>query len=194
MPRNICGRVPEHKTGEPDLSCRAVLRSTAGYGREGEASLGELLRYVGELVEQGAEAQYRALELSYRAGYTPVLRAISAGAETITDITTRTRLTQGAISQTVGLMVADGLVARHGLEDGRKSGIHLTRQGQELLKTLQPHWRLTFAAIDALEKEIGHPLLRVLEDAAGALERQDFAARLRVAATRHMTREPIDAD
>lgn len=153
--------------------------------------LEELLRYVGELVEQGAEAQYRALELSYRARYTPVLRAISAGAETIT---TRTRLTQGAISQTVGLMVADGLVARHGLEDGRKSGIHLTRQGQELLKTLKPHWLLSFAAIDALEKEIGHPLLRVLEDAAGALERQDFAARLRVAATRHMTREPIDAD
>ncbi|TGV62359.1 MarR family transcriptional regulator, partial [Mesorhizobium sp. M00.F.Ca.ET.149.01.1.1] len=91
--------------------------------------LGELLRFVGELVDQGAEAQYRALNLNYRARYTPVLRAVRAGAESVTDITARTRLTQGAISQTIGLMVADGIVARHGLEDGRKSGVHLTARG-----------------------------------------------------------------
>jgi hypothetical protein len=51
--------------------------------------LGELLRYVGELGDQGAEEEYRAMNLSYRARYTPVLRALSAGAETITDITAR---------------------------------------------------------------------------------------------------------
>jgi DNA-binding MarR family transcriptional regulator len=156
--------------------------------------LGELLRYVGELVDQGAEEQYRALNLSYRARYTPVLRAISAGAETVTDITVRTRLTQGAISQTVGLMVADRLVARHGLEDGRKNGVHLTYRGKELMKTLEPHWRLTFAAIDALEKEVGHSLLRALEDTARALERQDFAARLKAAGARRKTHETVDGD
>ncbi len=156
--------------------------------------LGELLRYLGELVDQGAEAQYRALNLKYRPRYTPVLRAISAGAETVTDITSRTSLTQGAISQTIALMVADGLVARHGLDDGRKSGIHLTRQGQRLLKTLEPQWTLTFAAIEALEAEIGHPLLHILEAAARALQRQDFAARLRTAGMRHKTEQSIDAD
>jgi DNA-binding MarR family transcriptional regulator len=156
--------------------------------------LGELLRYVGELVDQGAEAQYRALDLSYRARYTPVLRAVSAGAETVTDITARTHLTQGAISQTIGLMVADGIVARHSLEDGRKCGVHLTHQGKELLKTLELQWLVTFAAIDALEKEIGHPLLRVLEDTARALERQDFAARLKAAGSHHNTEEPVDGD
>jgi len=152
--------------------------------------LGELLRYVGELVDQGAEAHYRGLDLNYRPRYTPVLRAISAGAETVTDITARTRLTQGAVSQTVGLMVADGIIARHGLEDGRKNGVHLTAQGKRLLKTLEPHWRLTFQAIEALEKEIGHPLLRVLEDTARALERQDFAGRLRTATTEQKRGKP----
>lgn len=156
--------------------------------------LGELLRYVGELVDQGAEAQYRALNLNYRARYTPALRAISAGAETVTDVTERTNLTQGAVSQTIGLMVADGIVARHTLEDGRKSGIHLTSQGKDLLKVLRPQWRLIFTAIDALEKEIGHPLLRVLEDAARALERQDFAARLKAAETQRRAKEPVDDD
>jgi DNA-binding MarR family transcriptional regulator len=156
--------------------------------------LGELLRYVGELVDQGAETQYRAIELDYRPRYTPVLRAISAGAETVTDITARTRLTQGAISQTIGLMVADGIVARRSLEDGRKSGLQLTPRGRKLLRRLEPHWQITFAAISTLEKEIGHPLLRVLEDVATALERQDFAARIKAAGTRHMTGESIDDD
>ena len=54
-----------------------------------------------------------------------MLRAISA-AETITDITTSIHLTQGANSQTVALMVTDGLVERHALQDGRKTGIRLT--------------------------------------------------------------------
>jgi DNA-binding MarR family transcriptional regulator len=156
--------------------------------------LGELLRYVGELVDQGAEEEYRAMGLSYRARYTPVLRAVSAGAESIADITARTHLTQGAISQTVALMVGDGLVARRGLEDGRKSGVRLTARGQRLLQRLEPHWAVTFAAIDALEREIGHPLLRVLEDTASALERKGFGARLRTAAARRGSEESVDVD
>jgi DNA-binding MarR family transcriptional regulator len=156
--------------------------------------LGELLRYVGELVDQGAEEEYRAMNLSYRARYTPVLRALSAGAETITDITARSHLTQGAISQSVALMIADGLVARHNLEDGRKSGVHLTARGKKLLKKLEPHWVGTFAAIEALEREIGHPLLQVLEDTARALERQGFGARLRKAKARYSVKENTDAN
>jgi DNA-binding MarR family transcriptional regulator len=152
--------------------------------------LGELLRYIAELIDQGAEARYRALNLSYRPRYTPVLRAIAAGAESVTDITTRTHLTQGAVSQTLGLMTADGILARHPLEDGRKSGFHLTSQGKHLLTVLEPQWRITFAAVDALEREIGHPLLRVLQDTAHALERQDFAARLQAAGTRHKSTHP----
>lgn len=155
--------------------------------------LGELLRYVGELVDQGAEEEYRAMSLSYRARYTPVMRALAAGAETVTEITARSNLTQGAISQTVRLMEADDLVARHGLEDGRKNGVHLTPRGQELLKRLEPHWAITFAAIDALEKEIGHPLLEVLAKTARALEHQGFAARLRAAA-HHANEDHVDAE
>jgi DNA-binding MarR family transcriptional regulator len=134
------------------------------------------------------------MNLSYRARYTPVLRAVSAGAESIADIRARSHLTQGAISQTVGLMMADGLVTRRDLEDGRKSGVHLTAKGQRLLKRLEPHWAVTFAAIDALEQEIGHPLLRVLQETASALERKGFAARLRTAAARRGDGESADVD
>jgi DNA-binding MarR family transcriptional regulator len=145
--------------------------------------LGELLRYVGELIEQGADAQYRALSLNYRARYTPVLRALHAGAQTVTDITARTRLTQGAISQTVALLEADGLVSRHALDDGRKSGIQLTAAGVALVGRLERHWTATFAAIDRLEEEIGYPVRQVLVAAAEALEREDFSARVMAART-----------
>lgn len=146
--------------------------------------LGELLRYVNDLVEQGAEEHYRAMRLDYRARYTPVLRALHAGARTVTDITERTRLTQGAISQTVALLDGDSLVSRHALDDGRKTGIRLTAAGRALVRKLERHWTATFAAIDRLEQEIGYPLRQVLEAAAGALEREGFASRVMAAKTR----------
>ena len=149
-----------------------------------EPGLGELLRYVGELVEKGAEEHYRTMGLSYRARHTPVLRALNAGALTVTDITARSHLTQGAISQTVALLEADGLVSRHAVEDGRKSGIRLTSAGRALVDKLERHWDATFTAIARLEEEIGHPLRQVLESAAKALEHEGFAARLADAKTR----------
>jgi DNA-binding MarR family transcriptional regulator len=140
--------------------------------------LGELLRYVGELVDQGAEAHYQTMGLNYRPRYTPVLRALHAGAETVTDITARSHLTQGAISQTVALLEGDGLITRHAVDDGRKSGIQLTDAGQALVTKIEQHWVATFGAIANLEAEIGYPLRQVLEAAAQALERQGFSARI----------------
>lgn len=140
--------------------------------------LGELLRYVRELVDRGAEEAYERLGIAYRPRYTPILRAMKAGATTVTDITTCSHVTQGAVSQTVALMVADGLIERVILADGRKSGLHLTASGRELVDRLEPHWEDTFVAIVDLEKETGHPLRRVLADTAGALERTGFADRI----------------
>lgn len=140
--------------------------------------LGELLRYVGELVDRGADDVYDSLDISYRARYTPVLRAIDAGATTVTDLTARSHVTQGAISQTVALMVSDGLIERTKLADGRRSGLHLTAAGLSLVEQLRPHWDTTFAAIVELENETGHPLRRILTDTADALERRGFADRI----------------
>lgn len=145
------------------------------------AGLGELLRYLSEVVDAGASQHYRAIDLLWRPRYTPVLRALLAGNATVTAIVAHSRLTQGAVSQTVALMISDGLLSREGVEDGRKSALRITAQGDVLIARLQRHWDVTFAAIDALEAEIGHPLRKVLEDAADALERQGFAQRLQVA-------------
>lgn len=142
------------------------------------SGLGELLRYLAELVDQGAEEAYATLGVAYKARYTPVMRAIRDGAHTVTDITQACRVTQGAISQTVGLMIADGLLERGQASDARKSTLKLTRQGKQLLGRLEPHWMHTFMAISQLESELGWPLLRVLGDTAQALEKTGFASRV----------------
>ncbi|NNB89332.1 MarR family transcriptional regulator [Corallococcus sp. AB032C] len=146
--------------------------------------LGELLRYVTELLDGGSEERYADLGVSYRARYTPVLRAIAAGAVTVTEITELTRLTQGAVSQTAGLMISDGIISRSPMSDGRKSELRLTDSGEALLAKVSAQWELIFSALDELEKEIGHPLRRVLMDAADALERRGFADRLRTLSKR----------
>lgn len=143
-----------------------------------QPGLGELLRYVNELVEHGAEQHYKQMGLDYRARFTPVLRALQAGASTVTQITAHSHLTQGAISQTVGQMQSEGLINRQRLEDARMSRIELTAHGQQLIARLDQHWATTFEVIEALEQEIGHPLCQVLEQAARALERKGFAQRL----------------
>lgn len=155
-----------------------------GMNQKQQPGLGELLRYVSELVEQGADEHYRSMRLSYRARYTPVLRALGAGAQTVTDITERTHLTQGAISQTVSLLENEGLISRHALEDGRKTRLQLTPDGHILVGQLEQHWVATFQAIASLEEEIGFPLRQVLTAAAQGLEREGFSARLTAAKTR----------
>ena len=140
--------------------------------------LGELLRYTAELIDSGSETAYREMSLNYRPRYTPVLRALAAGAMTVTDITAMTHLTQGAVSQSVSLMEQDGILRRGPLDDGRKSGLHLTDSGEALVSQLKSHWQTLFSAIHQLEKEVGWPLLQVLEETASALKEKDFAQRI----------------
>lgn len=140
--------------------------------------LGELLRYTSELIDNGSEETYRAMSLSYRPRYTPVLRAISSGAVTVTEITAMTHLTQGAVSQSVALMTQDGILQRAPLDDGRKSELRLTATGKALVKQLNVHWQTIFTAISQLESEIGWPLRQILEQTASALENRGFAERI----------------
>jgi DNA-binding MarR family transcriptional regulator len=144
-----------------------------------QSGLGELLHYIADLVDQGSEQVYAQMDLNYRARYTPVLRAIDKGATTITAITTISKLTQSAISQSVALMEKDGLIIKNTLSDARKSSLHLTEKGETLMQKLKKHWESIFAAITQLEQEIGYPLLPILEKTASALEHKSFDQRIK---------------
>ena len=153
-------------------------RTTRIAARALRPGLGEQLRYLTERIDAGAEAAYRTQGLDYRPRYMPVMRALSSGAASVTDITAAVAITQGAVSQTVKLMEKDGLIHRRPEPDARRSALSLTPKGMELLDQLQDFWAGTFAAIEELEREIGFPLQEALARAIAALDKRDFADRL----------------
>lgn len=147
-----------------------------------EPGLGELLRHLTELLDQGAESLYQKKSLNFRPRYTPVMRVLAShGASSVSDITHRLSITQGAVSQTVKLMLAAGLLEKQATSDARQSLFALSEQGRSLLPLLQEHWQATFQAIQALEEEISQPLRLSLSRAIAALQSRDFALRIQQA-------------
>ncbi|WP_226991922.1 MarR family transcriptional regulator [Cronobacter condimenti] len=137
-----------------------------------------MLRYLTELIDSGSERAYPELPVNYRSRYTPVLRALLAGASTVSEIKAVTFLTQGAISQTVALMEQDGILTREALSDGRKSALRLTPLGQSILEALELHWQSIFLTVETLEKETGWPLMQVLKTTLDALETRGVESRI----------------
>jgi MarR family transcriptional regulator, organic hydroperoxide resistance regulator len=142
------------------------------------AGLGTLLRHISDLLDRGSEAHYCTADIPTRARYTPMLRALGDGPLTVSELQGRAGVTQGAVSQTIALMEADGLVSRMKGQDARSRIIVLTKKGKSLHKRLTAHWTARFKAIDELETEIGAPLRAVLADAIAALHAEDFAIRI----------------
>jgi len=141
--------------------------------------LGTQLRHLLELLD-GAVAEAYALEgLRYRSRYTPVMRALNASEPlTIRQIADSAGISQPAVTQTVGLMIEDGLVSSVPGADARQRMVRLTTVGRALLPSLEGCWRATTAAADDLDAELCCPLSQVLAEAITALERKSFSARL----------------
>jgi MarR family transcriptional regulator, organic hydroperoxide resistance regulator len=142
------------------------------------AGLGTLLRNLSDLLDRGSEARYQMADIPTRARYTPILRALGDGPLTVNELQSRAAVTQGAVSQTIALMEADGLVTRKKGEDARSRIVDLTQKGRILHTRLSAHWAARFEAIDELETEIGASLRATLTDAIEALHAEDFATRI----------------
>jgi DNA-binding MarR family transcriptional regulator len=144
-----------------------------------QPGLGELLRHLVDIIDRGSEDHYQHVAISFRPRYTPVMRALSQGACTVSDITQQIRITQGAVSQTLKLMQEDGLIKRKtDAIDTRQTFISLSAKGQRLLSDLEEQWQVRFLAITQLEKELEIPLCQSLVKAIKALEEKGFEERL----------------
>ena len=140
--------------------------------------IGELLRHLVELTDGQADGWYEQQGLDYRPRYTPIMRALASGPATVSDIQENLSVTQGAVSQTLKLMLQDGLIARTKGQDARQSVINLTEHGKAVLNQLKPHWEATFTAIENLEDEIQAPLRGCLIRTIAALSRRSFSDRI----------------
>ena len=145
--------------------------------------LGTQLRHLIELLDGAVEASYVEAGLDYRPRYTPVMRALaSVDALTIGEIAVQAGITQPAATQTVAVMVKDGLlVTSAGKQDGRRKMVRLSEAGRAMLPRLQACWEATALAAAGLDAQLPTPLSETLAHAIAALQEESFGARIRAA-------------
>jgi DNA-binding MarR family transcriptional regulator len=148
-----------------------------------KASLGTQLRHLIELLDGAVQAAYLNAGLDYRPRYTPVMRALMAREPaTIGHIAESAGISQPATTQTIALMIREGLLlAETGARDGRQRLIRLSPRGKALLPQLQLCWQATAGAAASLEQDLPFPLSELLGQAIAALEHQSYGARIRSA-------------
>ncbi|MDL2354032.1 MAG: MarR family transcriptional regulator [Pseudomonadota bacterium] len=144
-------------------------------------SLGTQLRHLIELLDGAVGAAYLEAGLAYRPRYTPVMRALMERQPvTIGHIASAAGITQPAATQTIALMIKEGIVmAESGPQDGRQRLIRLTEQGAALVPRLVICWQATAAAAASLEAQCH--LAQAIDCAIAALEQQSFGERIRQA-------------
>jgi DNA-binding MarR family transcriptional regulator len=144
-------------------------------------SLGTQLRHLIDLLDGAVGDAYEEAGLVYRPRYTPVMRVLmERESVTIGDIATVAGITQPAATQTVALMVREGLVsAKAGAHDGRQKLICLTEQGHALVPKLVLCWQATAGAAASLEAECR--LSETVACAIEAIEKKSYAERIREA-------------
>jgi len=145
--------------------------------------LGTQLRHLIELLDGAVEASYVEAGLDYRPRYTPVMRALAAvDALTIGEIAAQAGITQPAATQTVAVMVKEGLlVTSAGASDARRKMVRLSEAGRAMLPRLQQCWQATSRAAASLDAQLSHPLSETLASAIDALEKESFGDRIRAA-------------
>jgi MarR family transcriptional regulator, organic hydroperoxide resistance regulator len=145
--------------------------------------LGTQLRHLIDLLDGAVAAAYEEAGIAYRPRYTPVMRALEGGQpHTVSQIAEAAGITQPAATQTVTLMIKEGLLdAAPGVHDARQKVIRLSANGQALLPQLRLCWQATRAAADSLDRDLPHPLSDTLAAAIAALQTKPFGDRIRKA-------------
>lgn len=145
--------------------------------------LGTQLRHLVELLDGAVENAYREAGLTYRPRYTPVMRALSAQEPlTIGEIAAAAGITQPAATQTVSLMIKEGLLTSEtGAADARQKMICLSEAGRDMLPRLRQCWQATNVAAEELDAQLPYPLSLTLANAIDALAKRSFGERIREA-------------
>lgn len=145
--------------------------------------LGTQLRHLIELLDGAVSDAYANEGLSYRPRYTPIMRAVMTHDPVgVTQIAQTAGITQPAATQTIALMIRDGLLfAEPSTVDNRHKLIRMTPHGQDLLPHLEACWDATTAAANSLDDDLPFPLSELLDLAIKALARDPFGARIEAA-------------
>lgn len=141
-------------------------------------TLGTQLRHLIELLDGAVQDAYVQAGVETRPRYTPVFRALAADEPcTLGQIASAAGITQPAATQTISLMIKDGLVsAKPAPDDARQRLIRLTKKGRALYPKMQDCWAATNLAAESLDQDAA--LSAALASAIAALETKPFAKRI----------------
>jgi MarR family transcriptional regulator, organic hydroperoxide resistance regulator len=145
--------------------------------------LGTQLRHLLELLDGAVETAYVEAGIATRPRYTPVFKALAEKEPcTLGYIASAAGITQPAATQTIALMVKDGLVtAKVAPDDGRQRLVRLTRKGRELYPLMRACWAATKLAAESLDQDTPQPLSEALASAIAALQAKPFEQRIATA-------------
>ena len=144
--------------------------------------LGTQLRHLTELLDGAVSRAYEQDGLSHRPRYFPVMRAlVEQSPLSVTQIANKSGITQPAATQTIALMIREGiLISNQDADDSRQKLIEMTPYARSLLPRLQDCWGAVTQAANRLDSELPFPLSQILDLAIQALTKESFDTRIRV--------------
>ena len=151
--------------------------------------LGSRLKRLAEQLQSDAAQVTQLAGIAIQSGQYPLLATLDAqGATTIGDLARSMRLSQPAITKTVGKLVEAGLVTIDRNDaDGRRRTVSLTATGQQALdRSKQAVWPLVEAAVAEMTDDLSGPLLEQIGILEQRLAAHSLAIRAQHMATDHL--------
>lgn len=141
----------------------------------GVLALASRLKALSDRLYEAVDRGYAQLGFAMDSRWFPLLQCVyERGPVTVSDAAEAIGQTHSAVSQLAARLVREGLLERHAdPDDGRRTHLRLSGEGEHLWARLGPAWCAMRQAVRAVG---GEPLLDAVAACESALEQRDLAA------------------
>jgi DNA-binding MarR family transcriptional regulator len=146
----------------------------------GPAAIGARLRRLSESIDEDAGRIYVDLGIDFQQRWVGILEQLhERGAQPVGELAASLGIRHSSVSQTRRSLEEAGLVESHvDPQDGRSRLLRLSGSGKELVRRLQPLWKILNATSLELDAEADH-VIAALDRLDRALERLSLYDRVR---------------
>jgi DNA-binding MarR family transcriptional regulator len=146
----------------------------------GPAAIGARLRRLSESIDEDAGRIYAELGIDFQQRWVGILEQLhERGAQSVGELAASLGIRHSSVSQTRRSLEEAGLVeSQVDPQDGRSRLLRLSASGKELVRRLQPLWKILNATSLELDSEADH-VIAALDRLDRALERLSLYDRVR---------------
>jgi DNA-binding MarR family transcriptional regulator len=146
----------------------------------GPAAIGARLRRLSESIDEDAGRIYADLGIDFQQRWVGILEQLhDRGAQPVGELAASLGIRHSSVSQTRRSLEEAGLVeSQVDPQDGRSRLLRLSGRGKELVRRLQPLWKILNATSLELDQEADH-VIAALDRLDRALERLSLYDRVR---------------